>query len=87
MNRKQFLEKASEFPAQELWIDQNNHFWAFQKELERSSVLLTEGRIVEENLEYVSRVIPLPLEQIEEYVESQIRVKMLQGYRCLASSL
>ena len=81
-------EAWSGFPAQELWIRENDlYFWAYDKNKEK--IYITEGRYVGDienqlpKLEYKT----VEYDNVDNFVDDIIQKKESEGYECFASQL
>jgi hypothetical protein len=84
--KKYLLKNAkNKFPAQELWIDDELNFCAFEK-LE-NELILTEGiyNINNTTIDFVTKSYSHP--DIEHVLDNYLNEKLDQGYECFASEL
>jgi hypothetical protein len=82
--KKKIQELAwTRFPAQELWIDSNDHFWGYEKK--EDGVHLVDGFY--QDGEVISDITICRVDCPEEYIEKCIKHKQDQGYECFASQL
>jgi len=83
--KKKIQELAwDRFPAQELWIDKNDHFWGFDKK-EDGSVHIVDG--IYQDGEVITDITICRTEFPDSFVEKCIKAKEEQGYTCFASQL
>lgn len=82
--KKKIQELAwDRFPSQELWINDNNHFWGFDKR--EGVVYCVEGFYHDGNV--VSDITIVRPSSPSRFVEECIKLKERQGYECFASQL
>jgi hypothetical protein len=79
---KKYIQNSAwkRFPAQELWIDPNDNFWAF--DIESDQVTFTNG--VYKNNNILFKCIVHPTNNGEDYVQSYIEEKRSEGFECFA---
>ncbi len=83
--KKKIQELAwTRFPAQELWIDENDHFWGFERK-EDGSIYIVDGFY--QDGEVISDITICRTEFPEAFIEKSIKIKQEQGYECFASQL
>jgi hypothetical protein len=84
---KKYLLKSvkNKFPAQELWIDDELNFCAFEKA--QNQLIITEGiyNINNRTIDFVTKSYNHP--DIEYTLDNYLNEKLVQGYECFASQL
>jgi len=82
---KKYIQNAAwtRFPAQELWIRPDNHFWAF--DINDDEVSFTEGEFTNGDIIFHTTVHPTTNGEL--YVEPFVEVKRSNGYECFAIQL
>lgn len=84
--KKYILKNAKvKFPAQELWIDNNLNFFAFDKYT--NELIISEGKfnINNKNLEFTTK--NQYTINIENTLNNYLNEKLNEGYECFASEL
>lgn len=81
---KRNIQKAAWklFPAQELWIDKKNNFWAYEKK--ENEVVVTSGKYIDK-IEYSTYTEKT--DNVDELVDSLTENKTKEGYECFAIEL
>jgi hypothetical protein len=79
---KKYIQSVAwnRFPAQELWIRQDNSFWAF--DIEDDHVVFTEGIYRDGDILFHST--SQPAEDGEALVDSFVEQKRQEGFECFA---
>lgn len=82
---KKTIQKAAWrlFPAQELWIDKENNFWAY--ETKDKEVITTSGKYTDNKINYSTST--QTTDDVDELVEFLTTEKTEQGYECFAIEL
>ena len=82
--KKQIREHAwSSFPAQELWIDEKDNFWAFEKGV--GEIYSTTGNYINDKLSYKTEV--LKTDMVDSTIEEMVAEKENDGFSCFAIEL
>lgn len=71
------------FPAQELWINNDDEFWAFEKHL--SEVHITIGEYKNKTITYSTMIEST--DNVDHLVDCLTKEKTKQGYECFAIEL
>lgn len=81
---KRNIQKAAWnlFPAQELWIDKENNFWAYEKK--ENEIVITTGKYTNK-IEYST--YSEKTDNVDDLLESLTENKTNEGYECFAIEL
>lgn len=71
------------FPAQELWINKENNFWAFEKK--ENELLITHGTYKDNKIDY--SISTQTTDDVDNLVDFLTTEKSQEGYECFAIEL
>lgn len=85
MKAKNYLKRNAWnfFPSQELWINDQDHFWSFEKD--NNNLILTQGEFLNDSINYQThtRQTQDPDSELNEMINEKINT----GYECFAIEL